>query len=538
MVKKVKEDKKTEKVNKKETEKMSKEEKKAKKAVEKSSKKEKKQKAQKEKKPNKFIETIKKKWLINGTKTFILVVIILAVFVGISVLMKKLNLTPIDLTEDKLFTLTSESKDKVKDIDKDINIYFVGYSDDDSTLDLAKQYTKVNKKIKVEAVTQDSRPDLVQKYGIETSSEGIIVECGDNYKVLASSDLYTHDSTTYESVNVAEEKLTAAIRSVSVEELPKVYFLSGYSSFTLTSGMQYLNMYLQNEVNQVETLDILSTGKVPDDCSTLVIASPEKDFDDVATNAITEYINKGGNILWLNAAIAKQLDLPNVNKILALYGVKPFEIGIIRETDSSKMVSNSPDLIMPEIQYADATNILYDSEGVIFINATKINVASDEELESLDTTKTALVKTSEKAYFRTNFENQSNSAQDGEETGEFLVGAQFDKIVTKADEENNTKEVKSKLIIYGENYFISDYQLTQSTQTPMIAYRQNKDLVLNSIAYLADREEDITVRKSTGAVTYTATEQENKIILAIITFVPLLIIVIGIIVWRVRRRKK
>ena len=111
--------------------------------------------------------------------------------------------------------------------------------------------------------------------------------------MLASSDLYTHDSTTYESVNVAEEKLTAAIRSVSVEELPKVYFLSGYSSFTLTSGMQYLNMYLQNEVNQVETLDILSTGKVPDDCSTLVIASPEKDFDDVATNEITEYKNKG-----------------------------------------------------------------------------------------------------------------------------------------------------------------------------------------------------------------------------------------------------
>ena len=72
----------------------------------------------------------------------------------------------------------------------------------------------------------------------------------------------------------------------------------------------------------------------------------------------------------------------------------------------------------------------------------------------------------------------------------------------------------------------------------MIAYRQNKDLVLNSIAYLADREEDITVRKSTGAVTYAATEQENKIILAIITFVPLLIIVIGIIVWANRRRKK
>ena len=536
----MKEDNKTEKINKKDqenkTKKVNKKEQKDK--TEKTSKKEKKSKKEKPEKPNKFIETIKKKWLINGTKTFLLVVIILAFFIGVSVLMQKLNLTPIDLTEDKLFTLTRESKEKVKDIDKDINIYFVGYSDDDSTLDLAKQYTKVNEKIKVEAVSSENRPDLVQKYGIETSSQGIIVEAGSRYKVLASSDLYTYDTTSGSSVNVAEEKLTAAIRSVSVEELPKVYFLNGYSSFTLTSGMQYLNMYLQNEVNEVETLDILSTGKVPDDCTTLVIASPEKDFDDLATTAITDYINKGGNILWLNAAIAKQIDLPNANKILALYGVKPFEIGIIRETDSSKMVSNSPDLIMLEIQYADATNKLYNSEGVIFINATKINVASDEELESLGTTQTALVKTSENAYFRTNFENQDNSAQAGEEKGTFLVGAQFDKTITEANEENGTKEVKSKLIIYGENYFISDYQLTQSTQTPMIAYRQNKDLVLNSIAYLSDREEDITVRKSTGSVTYTATEQENRIILAIITAVPLLIIAAGIIVWANRRRKK
>ncbi len=78
------------------------------------------------------------------------------------------------------------------------------------------------------------------------------------------------------------------------------------------------------------------------------------------------------------------------------------------------MVCDSPDLIMPEIQYSDVTNKLHDSEGVIFINATKINVASDEELEALNTTKTELIKTSENAYFRTNFENSSNAVQQGE----------------------------------------------------------------------------------------------------------------------------
>lgn len=500
----------------------------------------KKQKVKKEKteKNNKFIETIKKRWLINGTKTVLLVVIILAFFIGITVLMQKLNLTPIDLTEDKLFTLTDESKEQVKNIDKDINIYFVGYTQDDSTLDLARQYTKTNNKIKVEAVTATDRPDLVEKYGIGTDSEGIIVESGNQYKVLASSDLYTYDSTTYESINVAEEKLTAAIKSVAVEELPKVYFLSGYSSFTLTNGMQYLNMYLQNEVNEVKILDILSEGKVPDDCNTLVIASPEEDFDDVATNAITDYINKGGNILWLNAAIAQSKDLTNVNKILAMYGIKPFEVGIIRETDSSKMVANSPDLIMPEIQYADVTNKLYNSEGVIFINATKINTEDDDTLTNLNVTKTELIKTSEKAYFRTNFENSTDATQTGEQQETFLVGAQFNRVISKANEETGEKEITSKLIIYGENTFISDYPLLQGTSTPRIAYGQNKDLVLNSIAYLSDREEDITVRKSTGAVTYTATQQENRIILAIITAVPLIIIGLGISVWIIRKEKK
>ena len=96
----------------------------------------------------------------------------------------------------------------------------------------------------------------------------------------------------------------------------------------------------------------------------------------------------------------------------------------------------------------------------------------------------------------------------------------------------------SKLIIYGENYFISDYQLTQNSQYGAIQLAYNKDLVLNSIAYLVDREEDITARKSTGTVTYTATEQQDTIIKVIIFVIPALIMIIGIIVWQIRRRKK
>ena len=514
-------------------EKKNKKEKKSKK-VENKDKKNKKSQDKKEKKPNKFVQTLKKRWLINGTKTTILVLIIIALFIGISILMQNLDLTPLDLSQDKLYTLTDESKEKVKDVDKDVSIYFVGITDDDSILDLAKQYTKVNDKINVEAINLDERPDIAQKYEIQSGDMVIIVECGNRSKMISYNDLYTYDPTTYETIDISEERLTAGILSTTIDEVPKIYFLSGYSDFSLTNGMQYLNIYLQNEINEVDTVDVLTTGKVPDDCDTLVITTPNKDFDEITTNAIIDYINSGRNILWLNSVVAEEQDFTNVNKILAMYGVNPFEVGGIRETTAEKMVYDSPDLIMPELQYHEITNNLQN--GMLFLNATKINLVSSEDLENLNVKETDILTTSDGSYFRSNFYNSSDEKSDEDEEGPFLIGAELDKTITEQTEDTNA--VVSKLIIYGENYFISDMPLSSNVSSPLIQFRQNKDLVLNSIAYLSDREEDITARKTTGNVTYTATEQENTIILAIIFGVPVLIIVIGIAVWIKRQRKK
>ena len=497
----------------------------------------KKEKVKKDKETSEFVQRIKKKWLIDGTKTIILVILIVMVFLTINVGMQSLDLTPLDFTQEKLYTLTDESKERVKDIDKDVNIYFVGYSDDDADLSLAKQYKSANERIVAEAVDANSRPDLAEKYGIETDSTGIIVECGDRSKVLTSSDLVTYDTSTYETISIAEEKLTSAIISVTTDDIPKVYFLEGYSDFTLDYNMYYLSIYLENEITEVDTLNILSTGKVPDDCDTLVITSPSQDFSNEAKTAIIDYINRGGNILWLNAAMSVSADLPNVNEVLALYGVNPFDVGVIRETDSSRMVANSPDLVIPNLESSKMTEDIY-SDGIIFRYPTRINI-NEDGLEDLNVVETDLVTTSEESYFRTDFNNSSSAAAEGEETGSFVVGAELEKTITEANEETGASAVTSTLIIYGENYFISDYPFAQDSQYGAIQVSTyNKDLVLNSLAYLADREEDITARKSTGTVTYTATEQQDTIVRIIIFAVPVIIILIGLIVWQRRRRKK
>lgn len=491
-----------------------------------------------EKPGNIFIQTLKKKWLVNGTLTILLMAIVVAIFIAINIITHKQNWDPIDFSQDKLYSLTEESKEKLKSVDKEVNIYFVGYSEGDPTIDLAKQYTNANNNIKVECIDENTRPDLIEEYEIESGSQGIILVCGDKKKVLSPNDLQTFDSKTYETIDIAEQKLTLSILTIASNEIPKVYFLEGYSDFKLSAGMSYLSMYLANEVNETAILDILAKGEVPDDCDTLVIPTPNKDFDEIATNAIIDYINSGRNILWLNAAITKDEEMPNVNKILALYGVEPFQKGLILESDSDKMIS-SPNIIIPTVsQTSKVTKDIYKSTGIIFLNATKINLKEVEELDELKVVKDDLLYTGENAFFRKDFSIESTKPVDGETQEKMLVGAELQKIITDADEETGEKAVTSKLVIYGENYFASDIQLNANYQTAVVQLASNKDLVLNSISYLVNREEDITVRKDTGTTTYTATQQQHTIIMIIILIVPIIIIVSGIVVWIKRKRRE
>lgn len=497
----------------------------------------------KEKLRTRFINTIKKKWLINGTMTIALVIILVAVFILISTGMQKLDLTPIDLTSEKTYTLSDQSKEKVARITDKVNIYFIGYTDDDSALILAKQYNNVNENINAEAVDITQRTDLSQKYGIDSNeTQGIIVECGDKSKVLTEMDLYSYDYNTSESVDLTEQKLTSSIITVTTEDIPNVYFLSGYSTFSLEQNMNYLSIYLANEIMEVGTVDILSEGKVPDDCDTLIITSPNKDFEDIVANAIIDYIDKGGNILWFNSAYGVEQNLPNVNKVLAEYGVEPFSVGYIMETDSSKMISEKPYIIRPDMQYTDITSDIYSTEGVLLLEATKINIKDEDALTELKVERQDLLTASSTSFFRRNAELTSTEKQDDEEAGEFTVGTMLTKTIEDAKKDENGTEteaaLQSKLIIYGENVFISDYTIANNSSAPIISIYYNKDLALNSMAYLTEREDDIQVRKTTNNVTFTTTEQEDVIIKTVIFVVPGIIIICGLIVWQVRRRKK
>ena len=304
--------------------------------------------------------------------------------------------------------------------------------------------------------------------------------------------------------------------------------------------MYYLSSYLKDEVLNYETLDMLVKGSIPDDCDTLVITTPNKDFDELTTNEITKYINNGGKILWLNSSYSETKDLPNVNKILALYGINPFEVGYIYETDNSRTALGYASCIVEDL---GSTDIAKKLTNAVLLNATKINVNTDE-LSNLGVTKEDLISTSSTSYFRKNVSNTS-SGTDGDEQGGFTVGGIFTKkISTSTETEENTDEnsddngISSTLVIFGDNNFISDIQITSQTN-PMLILANNKDLMLNSIAYLTNNDEDITIRKDyTKSSDFTPTDGQKEAIVKIIFAVPIAIMLFGLVIWQIRRRKK
>lgn len=483
----------------------------------------------KEKLGTRFINTIKKRWLISGTNTLLLIAILVAIVILINSVVQSLELTPIDCTSNKEYTLTKESKERVSKIQNDVNIYFVGYEDSATQVSLAKQYNKANNKLNIEVIDTNQRTDIASKYNVTNDSKAIIVENGEKSKTLYSDDLYTYDSS-YQTIDLTEEKITSAILNVTSEKIANVYFLSGYSDYSLdySGGMYYLSSYLKDEVLNYQTLDMLIKGSIPDDCDTLVITTPNKDFDELTTNEITKYINNGGKILWLNSSYAESKDLPNVNKILALYGIEPFEVGYIYETDSSRKALGYESCIVEDLGSTDIAKKLTD---VVLLNATKINVNTDE-LSNLNVEQQVIISTPSTSYFRKNISNTSSSS-DMDEQGGFTVGGIYTKKIS-----SETEEKESKLVIFGDNNFISDIQLTSQTN-PMVFLANNKDLMLNSIAYLTNNDQDITIRKDyTKSSDFTPTDSQKLTIVRIIFMVPIAIILLGFIVWQARRRKK
>ena len=198
------------------------------------------------------------------------------------------------------------------------------------------------------------------------------------------------------------------------------------------------------------------------------------------------------------------------------------------------MLYGTPSAILVTVSpYTSVTSNTNMNINACFMTTGRIDIADSEKLEELGVTVETLATAGENAFYRTDYAIETTSKTDADEdAGNATLGALIEKTIDD--------DTTSELIVYANNIFITNLQIAISQQYYSYAldFYNNEDLAINSIAYLTGRDNMITIRKDVETTNYTVTAEQNTIILIIIFTIPVVIIIIGIVVWQVRRRKK
>ena len=505
----------------------------------------------KEKKTGKsFKETVtlmlRKRWLTSTTQTALLIVVLVAAFLTLNLFVQTKDLPEIDVTDNKIYTLSDASKEAVKNIKQDVKVYIYGLDESDTIVSFVKQYTRENERITYEILTEEKNLAKVQEFDLKSGYQIIVLETADSSKIIDTSyEFYSYDYTTGQEVDLTEQVLTNSLLAITAENKPKVYFTTGHEEYDLTSELSVLSTYLTNESYSAEPVNLMTTGNVPDDCNLLVIMSPIKDFLETEVNAVLDYINKGGDLIITSDVGNLNESYANLTKIYDAYGVTMENKGYIYEADSTKAAANYPNIFTPEVSSSnDITADIYTDNGQIWLlYAGRLSFKSDEELSAMNITKEDLLTSSEKSMFVNDLSQSAEQAANSAQIGKSVIASLVTKTITPAVEASEGVEAKeaveSKVMIMANASFITDYKVEQLSSSYPISYLgNNKDFMLNSISELTEREDTLKIRKDMSTSTYEPTEEEHTIVLIIIFAVPTIIIFAGIIVWNARRRKK
>jgi ABC-type uncharacterized transport system involved in gliding motility auxiliary subunit len=85
---------------------------------------------------------------------------------------------------------------------------------------------------------------------------------------------------------------------------------------------------------------------------------------------------------------------------------------------------------------------------------------------------------------------------------------------------------------------VDQYYEAVSDSARLSYFGSNKDFVINSMSYLGNKDNYLTIRKDYATNTYKPTTTQNNIVLTIIFSVPLFILASGIIIWNYRKKRK
>lgn len=472
-----------------------------------------------------FVEEENRRHLKHGSWSSFLVLFVIAAVVIVNLIMSQLptTVTQFDVSTQKLYSLTDDTKKIVKDLDQDVTLYYVvtGGKEDDTVEKMLDRYQDLSAHIKVEKKDPNLYPKFTSEYTDETVSDNsIIVVCGDKSRVVSSSDMWESsvDYSTYSQQTTGfdgEGQITSAISYVTSESNTKLYWITGHGEAAesdLTSGF---SESVNKSNMDVEELSLM-TSDIPDDADAIVIMAPTTDFSADEADKVISYLENGGKALIFSSYT--ETDLSNFDSILENYGVER-KSGMVVEGDSNRYYPQMPYVLLPEIESSDITEEVQDS--YIIAPMAQAIVPLDSYRDSIQIE--SLLKTTEDSYIETDPQNSTWSKSADSETGPFDVGVSI----------TETVDDKETQIVYFSSLNMMAEQFDSSVSGA------NTKLVMSALNQMCQVEDTVSIPSKSLSYTslmFTAGSM-NFWGTTVMIVIPAVFLIVGFVIW-MRRRKQ
>jgi ABC-type uncharacterized transport system involved in gliding motility auxiliary subunit len=462
-----------------------------------------------------------KKW-IKGTNAVVLSLAVIGIFIVLTIFLHSLKGVQWDLTKNKNFTLSDQTKTTLQQLNKDVHVLAFSNEQGDvdpEVTDMLSAYHTQNSRLTYELVNLVKKPALATQYKV-TQYNTIVFESGGKTNIISPDTLYTQgDSQTTQNFN-GEQKFTQAIASLISDVKHKVYLVTGHGELTSTAASSFTSA-LQQEGYQVADLNLVKETSIPADAETLIVLAPQKDLSDQETKIIQDYVKGKGKLMFSLNLVPDMDKWKNWYTVLNSVGMGN-KLSLAVEKNSK---ANDPLTIVPDYGTHDITSKLAE-QNLVTVLPDALGLTADPN--NKDFQASSLLKTSDQSYGKTNlsrFTSQTPLTQtDVDQTAADIKGP-LDLAFAIQD-----KDSKPKAVVIGNGVLFTNDLLTRYG---------NQDFVMNSLGWLQEQKNQMTIRprEETVAQQIMMTPNQARLIqyISLLVF-PLLILLLGGGIWW-RRRK-
>ncbi len=402
-----------------------------------------------------------------------------------------------DTTATRRFTLSDQSRQVLRSLPDPVEAIAFTQGEDRRVEDLLKQYAAASRRFSFRTVDPDRRPEVAQAYKIRDYGTVVLAMGGRTERVAAAS----------------EQAITSALIRLREDRRVTVHVLAGHGgrrpSDEGKGGLSSLAEALRTENYEVTERVLLREG-LPPSSDVLLLAGPTSPPLAAEVDSLERFLSSGGRLLLLLEPSG-----PSLEELTKPRGIRA-RMDVLVDASGVGNLFGMSEVVPLVAHYADHPITKGFSTATFFplCRSLQVEEGSDDSLEV-----TCLAHTGSASWGETGSLTEGPVSFGPEDhAGPLCVGAAAS---WRSDTTHAPPAPRGRLVVFGDADFVSNAFLNLSG---------NRDLALNAVSWLAERDELIAIRPRGEKAAYLtmSTEAARSIFVLVVVVMPLSVLIAGL----------